>query len=98
MSHGNKACFSLKVFHLSVKNHMAINLLVTIGRFGPVGQNFEGSSNVFHFGCNDIGPIGVAVLFVNLQCILHGGRNFNPKLMVLLEVSGDALSNEGYNL
>ena len=69
---------------------MAVYSLVTIGRFGTVGQYFEGGTNIFHFGGNGIGPIGVAVLFVNLQGVFHGGRNFNPKLVVSLEVSGDA--------
>ena len=73
---------------------MAVYSLVTIGRTGSIGQYFEGGSNIFHFGCDGIGPLGVAVLFVNLQCIFHGGRNFNPKLMVSLEVSGDALPYE----
>ena len=87
MSPGDKACFSLKVFHLNVENHMAGYLLVTIGRTGSVGQNFEGGSDILHFGGNGIGPISVLILLVNLQCVFHGGRNFNPKLVVLLEVS-----------
>ena len=77
---------------------MAVYSLVTIGRTGTVGQYLEGSTDIFHFGCNGISPIGVAVLFVNLQCVFHGGRDLNPKLVVSLEVSGDALLDEGYDL
>jgi hypothetical protein len=76
---------------------MAIYSLVAIGRFGTVRQYLEGSTYILHFGGNGIGSIGVAVLFVNLQCVFHKGSNFNPKLVVSLEVSGDALSYEGYN-
>ncbi len=97
MSPGNKSSLSSKVFHLNVKNHMAVYSLVTIGRTGTIGQYRDGITDIFHFGCNGIGPIGVAVLFVNLQCVFHGGRDFNPKLVVWLEVSGDALPYEGYN-
>ena len=79
-----------KVFHLNVKNHMARYLLVTIGSTGTIGQYFEGGSNIFHFGCNSIGPISVAVLFVNLQCVFHRGRYLDSKLVVLFMVSGDA--------
>ena len=76
---------------------MAVYSLVAIGRVGTAGQYLEGGTDIFHFGCNGIGPIGVAVLFVNLQGVFHGGRNFDPKLVVLLEVSGDAFLYEGYN-
>ena len=72
--------------------------LVTIGRTGTVGKYLKGGTNILHFGCNGIGPIGVAIFLVNLQCVFHGGRDFNPKLVALLELSGDALLYEGYNL
>ena len=97
MSPGDKSCFSSKVFHFNIEDHMAVYSLVTIGRFGTIGQYLEGGTYIFHLGRNGIGPIGISVLFVNLQCIFHGGRNFDPKLEVLFEVSGDALSCEGYN-
>ena len=68
-----------------------------MGALVPLGNILKAARTFFPVGGNGIGPIGVSVLFVNLQCIFHGGRNFNPKLEVSLEVSGDALSNEGYN-
>ncbi len=71
--------------------------LVAIGRAGTFGQYLKGSTNILHFSFNVIGPIGVAVLLINLQCVFHGGRDFNPKLVVAFEVSGDALLYEGYN-
>ena len=90
MSPGDKMCFSSKVFHLNVENHMARYLLVTVWRTDTIGQYFEGGSNIFHFGCNGIVPISVAILFVNLQCIFHGVMYFNSKLVVSFKVSGDA--------
>ena len=98
MSPGDKSCLSLKVFHLNIEDHVAVYSLVTIGRFGTVRQYLEGGTNIFNFGCNGIGPIGVAVLFVNLQCVFHGGRYLDSKLVVFLEVSGDALPYEGYDM
>ena len=88
MPTSDKSCFAAKVFHLNIKNHMAMDPLVTIGRTGTVGQYLKVRTNIFHFGCNGIGPIGVAVLFVNLQCVFHEGRDFNPKLWFCLRYLG----------
>ena len=77
---------------------MAIHSLVTVGRTGSVGKYLECGSHIFHFGGYGVSSISIAILFVNLQGVIHGGRNFNPKLMSLLEVSGDALLQELYDM
>ena len=71
--------------------------LVIIGNIGSMRQYLEGGSNIFHFGCDGIGPIIVAVLLVNLQCVFYGGWYIDSKLVVSLEVSGYVLPYEGYD-
>ena len=74
---------------------MARYLLVTIGRVGSIGKYLEGGSNIFHFSCNGVGPIGIAILFVKFECLPHRVGYFNSKLMVAFKESGDAFPYQG---
>jgi hypothetical protein len=95
MATGNKSRLSLKVFHFIVENHMAWNLLVANRSGFPIRKNPERDLHVLHLLGNCIRPEGVAILFVNFECLSGSLRYFNAKLVGPLEIASIPVFHKG---
>jgi len=79
---GNESSLAAEVFHLHVKDHVAGYFLIADRCRLPVREDFESSTNVFHFLSNCVSPEGIAILFVKLESFFDGLRRLDAKFMV----------------
>lgn len=82
MTSCNKSCLPHKVcFHFDIKDHMAINFLVSPGDVSLVLNCFEGDLDVVYFLFYCIHPECVSILLVYLPGSFNCFGYFNPKLV-----------------
>ena len=73
--------------HFDIKDHVAVNLFVELGRFVAVNE-LECRHNILHFLLDRLSPKVGPRSFIDLKGLCHRLRQFDSKLMRLSPVSG----------
>ena len=96
MATSDKPCFTSKVFHFNVKNHVTSYFLISNGVWVRGVKDFKCNVNVLQFFSDGIlSPKGISVVAVKVKSLLDGLRDCDPEFVGPVHIASVALLGQG---